>query len=187
MIHKYIALITTNDLNGLHLQQITPDATNTPITTSIWHVITLLFVIAIYGFLLAMLIGGVQYLFSMGGEEGIAKSKKTFVNSIIGLMIVFFSYSIIDFIIHQFGPTLTEGSFSIGGIVAQLFGIVIPLSGAGFLILLLVGGLTYLTAAGNEEGESKAKKMITSAVIGIILVAFSYGIGHAVLTLFHIL
>lgn len=70
-----------------------------------------------------------------------------------------------------------SNSLSISGIIATIFKTAIPIAGALLLLLLLYGGFTYLTAAGNDDQVEKAKKIMTQAVIGIIIVAFSFGIG----------
>jgi hypothetical protein len=76
----------------------------------------------------------------------------------------------------------TGGIFSSPeSIISFAFRIIIAISGAIFIVLLLIGGLTYLTSAGNEDGTSKAKKMLIDAVIGLIIVLSSFAIGSYVL------
>lgn len=84
-------------------------------------------------------------------------------------------------------PTPTEignlptGFRSVSQIVAEIFRIVIAISGAIFLVLLLVGGVQYLTGAGNEETTGKAKRLMIDAVVGLILVLAAYSIGTFIL------
>ncbi|KKP87829.1 MAG: hypothetical protein UR93_C0030G0002 [Berkelbacteria bacterium GW2011_GWA2_35_9] len=66
-------------------------------------------------------------------------------------------------------------------ITAFIFNTVISLSGAIFMIMLLVGGITYLTGAGNDEQTGKAKKIMIDATIGLILTLGAYGIGKMVI------
>lgn len=42
------------------------------------------------------------------------------------------------------------------------------------IVMFVVGGILYLTAAGNEEQAEKAKNTITYAIIGLIVVLISY-------------
>jgi len=63
----------------------------------------------------------------------------------------------------------------------SIFNTVISLSGAIFMIMLLVGGITYLTGAGNEEQTGKAKKIMIDATVGLILTLGAYGIGKMVI------
>lgn len=73
------------------------------------------------------------------------------------------------------------GPSSIADLVAFIFTTVISLSGAIMLIMLLFGGVTYLTAGGNDENTAKAKKIMLNAVIGLIIILASYGIGTWIL------
>lgn len=44
------------------------------------------------------------------------------------------------------------------------------------LIFIVIGGIQYITAGGNQEQAGKAKNTLTWAVIGFILIIASYGI-----------
>ena len=52
--------------------------------------------------------------------------------------------------------------------------------GVVFLILMIVGGLMWMTAAGNDERVNKAKSLITNAVIGMVIVFSAYAITYFV-------
>lgn len=62
-------------------------------------------------------------------------------------------------------------------IVGRLFTIVVSAAGLIFIILFLVGGIQYLSSAGNEEGTGKAKKLLIDSVIGLIIVLSVWAIG----------
>lgn len=47
-------------------------------------------------------------------------------------------------------------------------------SGILLLLYLVLGGVTWLTSAGDKEGLEKAKKTLTNAVIGISILAVSF-------------
>ncbi|MFA6105567.1 MAG: hypothetical protein WC725_03155 [Patescibacteria group bacterium] len=55
-------------------------------------------------FLLVILQAGAAFLFSGGKEENIQKAKKTLLNGIIGLIVIFLSYSIVQTVIRAFLP-----------------------------------------------------------------------------------
>jgi hypothetical protein len=44
------------------------------------------------------------------------------------------------------------------------------------VILILTGGFKWMTAAGNEEKVEGAKKLIISAIIGMVIVLAAWGI-----------
>lgn len=52
--------------------------------------------------------------------------------------------------------------------------------GLFFLVLMLWGGFIWMNARGNEEEVGKAKKIITSAVIGLVIILASYGTSYYV-------
>lgn len=50
------------------------------------------------------------------------------------------------------------------------------LTGAGLLLFvyLILGGVKYLTAGGDEKAVTAAKRILTNAIIGLIIVASAY-------------
>ena len=61
-------------------------------------------------------------------------------------------------------------------VVGRMIGVILGLSGIVFLCLMVYAGILYLTANGEEAGVKKAKQLITSAIIGIIIIMASYAI-----------
>ncbi len=53
---------------------------------------------------------------------------------------------------------------------------ILGLTGIILLYLLVFGGFTWMTAGGNPEKIEKARKLITSAIIGFILMFMSYSL-----------
>jgi Type IV secretion system pilin len=72
---------------------------------------------------------------------------------------------------------VTNPNRIIGGIVGSLS----MLFGSIFLVLVMYGGIIWMTAQGNEEKIKKAKSVITSAVVGLVLVFSSYAIANVVI------
>ncbi len=54
--------------------------------------------------------------------------------------------------------------------------ILLPVSGVLFVIMFIVGGIAYMTSTGNEERAKKAKKILTAAIIGLLISALAYAI-----------
>jgi len=44
------------------------------------------------------------------------------------------------------------------------------------VIMIIIGGFMWMTAGGNEERVEKAKKMISAAVIGLIIILLAWAI-----------
>jgi magnesium-transporting ATPase (P-type) len=53
-----------------------------------------------------------------------------------------------------------------------------------FLILIVLAGFNYMTAAGNEDKVKKSIKQISQATIGLIIVISAWGISLMVLNIF---
>lgn len=56
--------------------------------------------------------------------------------------------------------------------------------GALSVIFIIVGGIQYITSAGNSDGSARAKKTITYAVGGLILALSTTAIINLINTLF---
>src|SRR5579872_6028889 len=79
----------------------------TQLGSVIVNAINLIFVVAALLALVFLIIGGVKWLTSQGEKEGVNKARETIVASIVGLVIIFLSYLIINFVLNLFvGATL---------------------------------------------------------------------------------
>jgi len=58
----------------------------------------------------------------------------------------------------------------------QIIGSLLSLVGAIFLILMIYGGIMWMTAAGNDKQVLTAKSIITRAVIGLVVIFSAYAI-----------
>lgn len=50
-----------------------------------------------------------------------------------------------------------------------------------FIIMFLIGGIMYLTSAGNDDQAGKARKLMLNSVIGIVIVFAFYALGTWIL------
>jgi len=60
--------------------------------------------------------------------------------------------------------------------IGSVIGIVLSFIGVIFLILMIYAGISWMTAAGNQEKVTKAKNLIINAIIGLIIVLSAYTI-----------
>ncbi len=63
-----------------------------------------------------------------------------------------------------------------GSLLTRAIGWMLYFAGGIAVLFLLVGGFQYIAARGNEEATEKAKKTITGAVIGIVIIIMAYAI-----------
>jgi hypothetical protein len=69
---------------------------------------------------------------------------------------------------------------TIGEMISNIIKIVLSFLGLIFFVLILYAGFLWMTAAGNDEKISKAKNIMTSAVIGLVIVLSAYLITYFV-------
>ncbi len=63
-------------------------------------------------------------------------------------------------------------SLIVGEIIKGLLGFV----GVLFMVLIIWGGARWMTAGGNEESVSQAKRIIRNAAVGLAIVTISYAL-----------
>ncbi|MEA3248934.1 MAG: hypothetical protein U9Q03_01080 [Patescibacteria group bacterium] len=68
----------------------------------------------------------------------------------------------------EFVGTLVQGALSVLGVI--------------FFVLLVYGGALWMTAGGDTAKVDKAKKLLTSAIVGLIIVMIAYAIAFYVMS-----
>lgn len=71
-------------------------------------------------------------------------------------------------------------------IIGNIIGIVLSMIGILFLLLMMYGGYIWLTAQGNEQQVEKAKKIIVSAILGLVIIFASYAISWFIVNAFSV-
>lgn len=81
--------------------------------------------------------------------------------------------------IYNPNDDIESKTFSVA--VARIIQAVIGFLGIIFLALIVYAGFTWMTAAGNEEKISRAKKIMSAAIIGAAIVIAAYAISYFVI------
>jgi TRAP-type C4-dicarboxylate transport system permease small subunit len=58
----------------------------------------------------------------------------------------------------------------VAGVIKMVLGTLVMV----FLVLIIYGGFRWMLSGGNEETITKAKKVISAALIGLVVILFSY-------------
>lgn len=66
--------------------------------------------------------------------------------------------------------------------IANIIRTAMGLLGIIAVLIVLYGGFKWMTAAGSEEKVGEAKKIITSGIIGLIIIISAYAIASFVVT-----
>lgn len=59
-------------------------------------------------------------------------------------------------------------------VFSNVVSVVVSLAGLAVFIVLLVGGLKYLTSGGDPKAQEQAKNTMTYAVFGLVLIVAAY-------------
>ena len=78
--------------------------------------------------------------------------------------------------IENVGGSLGLGSADLKQTVLNIITFVLGLLGLIAVIMILYGGFIWLTAGGNEDKVDTAKRIISSAAIGLVIVLISWAI-----------
>ena len=74
--------------------------------------------------------------------------------------------------------------FGNAGIFTSITNVLLFVIGAVAVIMIIIGGLRYVTSGGNSASISAAKNTILYAIIGIIVALLAYAIIHFVINSF---
>lgn len=84
-------------------------------------------------------------------------------------------------------PTQPGGVATYADLPALLAAItnwVLGIIGAVILLVIIYGGVLYAISAGNEERQTAAKKTITYAVVGLVVIILAWVIINGVIKIF---
>lgn len=81
-----------------------------------------------------------------------------------------------SFSIESVGSQIGLGDADLKATVLNIIRLVLGLMTLIAVVLVIYGGFVWLTAAGNEENVEKAKKIISAAVIGLIVILLAWAI-----------
>jgi cytochrome bd-type quinol oxidase subunit 2 len=78
------------------------------------------------------------------------------------------------------GTTKESAMESLSNIFSNVLGVMTIVGGLMFVLYFVLGGISWLTSGGEREKVEKAKKQMTNAAIGLIVVVASYAIAFIV-------
>ena len=110
-----------------------------------------------------------------GKQSSIAKATQISAIVLTGVL------ALAPFAFAQTGFQLPSGAGSglpndnsVSGFVIKIINIALAVAGLIAVLFLIIGGFRYITSAGNEETAEQAKKIITNAIIGIVVIILSF-------------
>lgn len=92
--------------------------------------------------------------------------------------------SSLDIMASEGGYGTDRSSSNPESIIATVIQTLLSIIGVVFIIIIIYGGIIWMTAGGNEEKIDKAKDLVKRAVIGLIIVVSAYAISVFVVNVF---
>lgn len=149
------------------------------------NVIQMGLVIVAYIALFFIIYGG--FLFITGGSNPsqVEKGRKSVLNAVVGLVVAMGSIAVTNFIfgILEGAPTNADGVPMLSGeqILQNILNIVYFAAGAVAVIIIVLGGLSYITAAGDSSKVTRAKNMLVYSIAGLVIVLVAFAITNFII------
>jgi hypothetical protein len=80
------------------------------------------------------------------------------------------------FSIESIGPKVGLGNADLKKTVLNIIQLVLGLMTLIAVVLIIYAGFIWLTAAGEEENVAKAKRIISAAIVGLIIILLAWAI-----------
>lgn len=125
-----------------------------------------------------IIIGGIMYMTSGGNEKMVTMGKKAITGAVVGLAIALAAPSFLKEIKSILETDTTTGtnaddwvnqSLTLKEIAMNVMKTLLSSFGVIAIIVLVIAGIMYLTAGGDDKKAETGKKMFKWAVIGIIV------------------
>ena len=98
-----------------------------------------------------------------------------------GVLLVGARAHALDVGVNEISGQLQLGSEDPRKIIARIINVAMMFLGIIAVVIIMLGGFKWMTAAGNEDNVSKAKELMGAGVIGLVIILASWGIASFVL------
>ncbi len=140
--------------------------------------------------LVFIVIGAILYITSAGNDKQMTMAKGAITAAMIGLAIGLAAPSFLKEIGTVLGwdasvnQDALVGAKTLSQIARNVLDFLLSIVGVLAIIMLVVGGIMYLTAAGNEDQLDSGKKIVKYSIIGIAVALASLVIVSQIATFF---
>jgi len=125
----------------------------------------------------SLLISGYELITRMGSEESFTKEKEFIRHFLLAAALIAFAEVAVKgvFFARDMGRFNTEQAIEIG--IIEIMGLVnfmLGLIAAAATFMLILASFYYMMSFGNEDRAGRAKRIIISCIIGIVLALSAY-------------
>jgi hypothetical protein len=121
--------------------------------------------------LVFIVFGAVMYVLSAGDDGRMKTAKSAITAALIGLALGLAAPSFLKEIgtVLGWSDTTTSSALSLTTIATNVLNFFLSIIGILAIIMMVVGGTMYLTAAGDEDRIDEGKKIVKYSIIGIAI------------------
>ena len=172
---------------------ISPDGTKIDLKGFIWRIVLNVIGMALtlvgYIAFFFILFGGFQFLTGGSNPSQIEKARKTLFNAVIGLVISIAAVAVVNLIFNVVGPLSTVNGVTLPAqsadqVLKNALNIVYGLAGVIATVVIIIGGITYATSAGNSANVTKGKNLLLYSIIGLVVIFAAFALTNFVLLRF---
>ncbi len=120
--------------------------------------------------------GGYLYMLSRGDSGKVSSGKKTITNALIGLVVCMTASLISGAIVDIASGAAAEDDM----FFVEIFNTAFLWAGIVCAVIIVIGGISYVTSAGDSQKIAKAKNTITYAAIGLAITLLAAAIVNLV-------
>lgn len=135
-----------------------------------------------------IIIGALIYITSGGNESRMTLGKTAITAALIGLALGIATPSFLKEIAGVLGWGAIDAAIvaapTLSSLALKVLNFLLSIIGVLAIIMLVIGGLIYLTAAGDENKAETGKKIVTYAVVGVSVALAALVITTQVASLF---
>lgn len=118
-----------------------------------------------------IIVGALLYITSAGNESRMNTAKAAITAALIGLALGIAAPSFLKEIASVLGWTAVDEALveaqSLTAVSVKVLDFLLSIIGMIAIIMLVIGGMTYMTAAGDEGKAEAGKRIVTYSIIGI--------------------
>ncbi len=123
--------------------------------------------------IIMIIVGAVMYILSAGNESRVSQAKVAITASVVGLALAIAAPAFLKEIGELLGwievTQVVEEAQTFTEIASKVLSFLLSIVGIIAIIMLVIGGLMYLTAGGDEGKAETGKKIVTYATIAIAI------------------
>lgn len=161
-------------------------------------IIELVSFLAVFLAFIWVAVAAVQWIFSSGDKEKLALARKRITYAFVGLIIILLAFLVMNFAKAVLKPkevpvvpinfvtpayaaeTPLENIYGFGDLndlgegISRFVAPIFSVATTGIVFYLILAGFKYLTSGGNKDELAKARNMVTQALIGFVVLIFTF-------------